>query len=63
MQKTWTELLGPLDGDCMVDGTDIVRRMGENVFRILWHFDTHLNAITAYMAWVQEQQTQPTTGD
>lgn len=53
-QKTWIQLLGCDQRGANVSGCDIVRRIGKDQYKVLWHFDTNKQSRSAFAAWCSE---------
>ena len=51
IQKTWTDLLGEPQGNESVNGRDIVRKIDNDQYKVLWSFRNNQEANWIYNYW------------
>jgi hypothetical protein len=54
VQKSWHDILGYDPANVFVDGQDIVRCVGENQYKVLWHFNRHHEARDVLAQWLAD---------
>ena len=53
-QKTWRDLLGPIDDDCFVDRNMISRHLQFGQSKMIWKFDNNKQAADVFRRWQEE---------